>query len=277
MEPNEIISSGLIELYCLGLASPAEIAQVEGWARQYPAIAAEIAQVQEGMESYAQAHAVAPGAAVKEKLFANLGLNDERAGTVKSIATDTIASATPVRSISTYWRTAAAASVILLLGSAILNVVYYNKYNDSNAALQTAQQQVQSAEQSLAIERQRNEAMSNDMAVVHNPHSLPVSLKETEPAAGTNAKIFWMQNTGEVMIDASNLPDAPAGKQYQFWAIVNGAPVDGGMIITNDKGTKFRMQKMKTFGKADAFAISLEKEGGSAAPTQVVSMGKISL
>lgn len=277
MEPNEIISSGLIELYCLGLASPAEVAQVEGWARQYPEVAAEIAQVQEGMESYAQAHAVAPGAAVKEKLFANLGLNEVSAATVKEITTDRVGTETPVHSISKYWRMAAAASVVLLLGSAILNVVYYNKYNDSNTALQVAQQQTAVAEESLAIERQRNEGMSNDMAVVHNPHSLPVSLKETEAAAGTNAKIFWMQNTGEVMIDASNLPDAPEGKQYQFWAIVDGAPVDGGMIITNDKGKKFRMQKMKTFGKADAFAISLEKEGGSAAPTQVVSMGKISL
>jgi len=275
LELNEIISSGLIELYCLGLASPAEIAQVETWARQYPAVAAEIAQVQEGMENYAQAHAIVPGAVVKEKLFANLGLNEERAA--KEITANRVGTVTPVHSISKYWRTAAAASVILLLGSAILNVVYYNKYNDSNSALQSAQQQAATAEQSLAIERQRNEAMSSDMAVVHNPHSLPVSLKEMEPAAGTNAKIFWMQNTGEVMIDASNLPDAPAGKQYQFWAIVDGAPVDGGMIITNDKGKKFRMQKMKTFGKADAFAISLEKEGGSAAPTQVVSMGKISL
>jgi hypothetical protein len=35
------------------------------------------------------------------------------------------------------------------------------------------------------------------------------------------------------------------------------------------------MQKMKSFGKAEAFAISLEKEGGNPTPTKVVSKGVI--
>jgi anti-sigma-K factor RskA len=35
------------------------------------------------------------------------------------------------------------------------------------------------------------------------------------------------------------------------------------------------MQKMKSFGRAEFFAISLEKEGGNPTPTKVVSMGKI--
>jgi anti-sigma-K factor RskA len=111
--------------------------------------------------------------------------------------------------------------------------------------------------------------------VVHSPYSMPVALKGQEVMPDATAKIFWMQNTKEVMVDASNLPDAPSGMQYQFWAIVDGKAVDGGMIITNDKGKKFRMQKMKSFGRAEFFAISLEKEGGSPVPTKVVSMGKI--
>jgi anti-sigma-K factor RskA len=32
---------------------------------------------------------------------------------------------------------------------------------------------------------------------------------------------------------------------------------------------------MKSFGKAQAFAISLEKAGGNPTPTTVVSLGKI--
>jgi anti-sigma-K factor RskA len=117
--------------------------------------------------------------------------------------------------------------------------------------------------------------MTDDMRWVHSPYSKPVALKGMEEMPDATAKIFWMENTGDVMIDASNLPDAPKGMQYQFWGIVDGTPVNGGMIITNDKGQKFRMQKMKSFGKAQAFAISLEKEGGNPTPTHVVSMGKI--
>jgi len=117
--------------------------------------------------------------------------------------------------------------------------------------------------------------MKGEIDWVKNPNSTPVSLKGQPAAPDASAKIFWMKNTGEVMVDASSLPDAPPGKQYQFWGIVDGVPVDGGLIITNDKGKKFRMQPMKAFGRAEAFAISLEKEGGSKAPTDVVSVGKI--
>jgi anti-sigma-K factor RskA len=57
----------------------------------------------------------------------------------------------------------------------------------------------------------------------------------------------------------------PTGKQYQLWAIVDGKPVDAGMIATK-KGI-YHIQKMKSFGSVQAFAITLEKAGGSPIPT----------
>ncbi|WP_462252434.1 anti-sigma factor domain-containing protein, partial [Ferruginibacter sp.] len=167
-----------------------------------------------------------------------------------------------------YWKFAAAASIILLAGSAIMNVMYYNKYNTASKDLKDTQQQ-------LAQVQQQTDDMKTDLGIVQSKYSIPVALQGQPTLPEATAKIYWMKNTGDVMVDASNLPDAPAGKQYQFWAIVDGVPVDGGLIITNDKGKKFRMQPMKAFGRAEAFAISLEKEGGNPTPTAVVSMGKI--
>ena len=46
------------------------------------------------------------------------------------------------------------------------------------------------------------------------------------------------------MVDAGNLPDIPAGKQYQFWAIVDGKPVDGGdSLLQTIRVKKLHMQK----------------------------------
>lgn len=273
VELKDIISSGLLELYCLGLATPAEVSEVEQWAAQYPEVAAEIEAIRLGMEGYAGSHAVTPSPSVKDKLFAQLGIDDDDmtsapvAATGNNIAEESEAK---VYRMPRYWKVAAAAAVILIAGSAILNMVFYSKYT-------TLSKDLAATQAALAVEKQHNDDMKNDMAVVQNPNSMSVSLKEMQPASGRNAKIYWMQNTHEVMVDASNLPDAPAGKQYQFWGIVDGKPVDGGLIITTDKGKKFRMQKMKSFGRAEAFAISLEKEGGNPTPTEVVSMGKISL
>ncbi len=94
---------------------------------------------------------------------------------------------------------------------------------------------------------------------------MPVVLNGTPHAPDALAKIYWMKNTGEVYVDPTNLPGVPEGKQYQLWAIVDGKPVDAGMIST-EKGI-YHIQKMKSFGQAQAFAITLEKAGGSPTPT----------
>ena len=107
--------------------------------------------------------------------------------------------------------------------------------------------------------------MKTDINVMTDKNSLPVVLKGTPHAPDALAKIYWMKTTGDVYVDPSNLPGVPSGKQYQLWAIVDGKPVDAGMIST-EKGI-YHIQKMKSFGRAEAFAITLEKAGGSPTPT----------
>ncbi len=261
MNVQEIISSGLLELYAAGLASEAEQQQVQQWRVQYPEVAAELDAIESGLETYAQANAVTPKAEVKEKLFAQI--NQQPAAPVVNISAGR--GQEPRFDI---WKWAVAASVVLLLGSTVLNITFYNRSETAEAKLAIAEAQVKEASDMA-------ETLKHDMDVVQSKYSLPVALKGMPEMPDAKAKIFWMTNTGDVMIDASNLPDAPAGMQYQFWAIVDNKPVDGGLIITNDKGKKFRMQKMKSFGHAEAFAISLEKAGGNPTPTKVVSIGKI--
>jgi len=261
VEINEIISSGIIELYALGLASPEERKQVEEWLIQYPVLKAELNDIELGLEGYAQANSIQPVAGTKEKLFAAIShtdLNNDDAGTAKVIG------------ISPAWKWVAAASIILLIGSGILNAVYYNKYLESNTAYQESNKELLASREAL------NE-IDQEMSVVKNKYSLPVALNGLEAAPEAAAKIFWMKNTGEVYIDPSNLPVPPKGKQYQLWAIVDGKPVDGGMIsISTAKGNKYSIQKMKTFGKAEAFAVTLEKEGGNPTPQgEMYVMGKM--
>lgn len=267
MTAEEIISSGILELYCLGLASPAECLEVKGWAGQYPSVAGELNSIQLGLETYAQIQAVEPGQETKQKIFSQIigstqDITPSVSHELKSVQSSIVR---PIRPI---WQWAAAASVLLFLGSAAAGIFFYNKYSEANKDLTAAREL-------LGQEANHNLDMKHDLDIVHDPYSMPVKLTGQPTMPEATAKIFWLQNTGDVMVDASSLPDVPEGKQYQFWAIVDGKPVDGGMIITNDKGIKFRMQKMKSFGKAQAFAISLEKAGGNPQPTAVVSVGKI--
>jgi Anti-sigma-K factor rskA len=263
---QEIISSGILDLYCTGLTSAAETAEVLQWAKQYPEVAAEIAAIQAGLEGYAQSHSVAPAASVKEKIFAEINkstaapvvnLNAPGNGTVK------------VYAVSSFWKYAAAASVILLAGSLIFNYTYYNKYKTVNDNLQVAQTE-------LEQQKQIAKSMEGDLTTIGNKNAMPVNLKAMPDVPDAAARIYWMQNTHEVFIDPSNLPKAPEGKQYQFWAIVDGKPVNGGIITTEINGKKVHVQQMKSFGSAQAFAVSLEDAGPEKpVPTKVMVAGNI--
>lgn len=321
MELKDIISSGLLELYVLGLSSPEERTQVESWIMSYPEVKKEVEVISMAMEDYAMANIVQPSAEVKKKIFTGLNIT-------LAAATDGVNKheqlTGKVYSIPSYFKWAIAASVILLAGSLILNYTFYNRYRSaasgieamqqqltqqkqtSDAALKQLQQQKQNADVALdqlqkqrqttnltqeqltqqkqaatameqELERQRviAEAMNKDIDVMTNKNSLPVVLNGTPHAPDALAKIFWMKNTGEVYVDPTYLPQAPAGKQYQLWAIVDGKPIDAGMISTS-KGV-YHIQKMKSFGKAEAFAITLEKAGGSPTPNmkEMYVMSKI--
>ncbi|WP_350340234.1 anti-sigma factor [Paraflavitalea speifideaquila] len=56
------------------------------------------------------------------------------------------------------------------------------------------------------------------------------------------------------MPDCQQPAPAPAGRQYQLWALVDGKPVDAGMLDNCDG-----LCQLKNIQQAQAFAITLEK------------------
>jgi anti-sigma-K factor RskA len=247
------------------ISSSEETRLVEENLKLFPELRQELEDIEISLEKYAQANAIEPPPSVKEKLFSRVFPENAKE---KENKTAPLIPINKASSIPMFYKWAAAASIILLIGSILVNYTYYHKYNDTKEQLQIAQQKIDQQEKS-------NLAMNQDMEIVTNKYAEPVVLKGTSKAPDAVAKIFWMRNTGDVYINPTNLPEAPAGKQYQLWAIVDGKPVDGGMIET-EKGS-YHIQKMKSFGKAEAFAITLEKEGGSPSPTmdQMVVIAKM--
>lgn len=275
MQANDIISSGLLELYATGLASKEEASQVAQWIVEYPEVAEELAAIQVGLETYAQGNAITPDSSIKDKIFSRINTKSEVK--VVSLPTANKSTTAKVHTIPSNWKRVAAASAILLFASIAINITLYNKYDQTSRSLVASQKEMVSLKDTNDVLQNSNNIMNNDMSVVQSKYAKPVVLDGMAAAPEAAAKIFWMKNTGDVYVDPSNLPEVPEGKQFQLWAIVDGKPVDAGMIITSKKGTKYHIQKMKSFGKAEAFAITIEKDGGSPTPTmdQMVVMGKL--
>lgn len=256
MNKEDIISSGLLELYALALTSPDETKEVEDALLKYPEIKQELNAIELSIESYAEAHAIEPSASLKDKILSQI--SSENNTNVESSSGGKVIPMRPVYRIPSYPKFIAAAMLVLLIGSVVLNYTYYTKYQNANNELQLAQEKAHQNQQA-------NLTMKNELNVMSDKNALPVVLNGTPHAPDALAKIYWMKNTGDVYVDPTNLPATPQGKQYQLWAIVDGKPVDAGMIST-EKGI-YHIQKMKSFGHAEAFAITLEKSGGSPTPT----------
>jgi hypothetical protein len=269
LEVNNIISSGLLECYVLGKTTEQETQQVLAWKALHPEVAAEILAIEDSLEQLDFAQAVAPSAQAKNNLFAKL--KEQKPVIEKQhIAPLVSIEEAPVVKMSNKFKYVAAAAVLLFVAAAFNNLSTYSKYRKASDALAAAEQKIASQSEEML-------ALQNSLDGPLNTTSQQVVLKGTTPTSTNTAKIFWVRNTGDVYVEASGLPDAPQGMQYQLWAIVDGNPIDAGMIGFNKKGQKYNFQKMKSFGKAEVFAITLEKAGGSPTPTmeKMVVLSKI--
>jgi hypothetical protein len=87
---------------------------------------------------------------------------------------------------------------------------------------------------------------------------------QSKPPSG---RIFASPSQGVLLI-ASNLPQAPAGKAYEMWVIPKGGkPLRAGMFQSSSDGTAMHVQRGRVDPNADLVAVTLEDEAGVDAPT----------
>ena len=118
MNVQDYISSGIVESYVLGLASPEEQSEFERMCRQYPEVLQARTDFELAMEQQAFQNAIAPPAALKQQVMDAISPAE-----AKIIPIDT---ATPVVKAS-WFKYAAAACAILLAGSLYWNISQYNR------------------------------------------------------------------------------------------------------------------------------------------------------
>jgi anti-sigma-K factor RskA len=264
---QQYISSGIVESYVLGLASTEEQLEFE----QLCATNAELKQAKEAfeisLEKYAIDNAVTPDGSLKQKIWNDikLDINPAPVITMKQ-AENKIQPLTPVRSLS-FAKLLAAASVILLVGSTLLNFYFYNRYKASADQLNeliASNQQMAVNNQVMQTKLQQYEI---DLSLIKDTNMAIVAMKGSPAAPQSLTTVYWNKQTKDVYLLINALPQLAAGKQYQLWAIVDGKPVDAGLL---DADATVSFAKMKNIPKAQAFAITLENTGGSKTPTMPI-------
>lgn len=126
------------------------------------------------------------------------------------------------------------------------------------------------AEKSAQLDRVRRIVDTLTAQDAMRVNVLPVGTKAAPP----EGKAIYSRDRNGLIFMASNLQALPAEKAYELWLIpVQGAPIPAGVFKPDARGSAVVVNPPLPAGvEAKAFAITIEPEAGSAAPTSPVVM-----
>ena len=276
MNVQEYIESGIIESYVMGLASEPERAEFERLCALNPELLAARKKFEERLEGYASENAVIPPPEVKVKVLEAIGKPVSRAET-SSIPTKIVTmpnekeqpgekgtAGTPF-----LLRMVAAAAIILFLA---MGYLYYQTKQENKDLTDTNDRLKTSLDTTKNV---LDRIVKEQADVVSNPNVTVVNMVGTTVAPKSSANVYWDSASSNVYLVVKNMPKLPNDKQYQLWALIDKEKVDLGVFDATDEKV---ILKMKNTKKAQAFAITIEKKGGSSSPTldSLQSVGKTS-
>ncbi len=274
MNIKEYISSGIIESYVLGLASPEERDEFERMCAAHTEVRAAREEFEIQLETHSLKNAVTPPAQVRSKLFAEIEIEQQKTGWQQRKVDDQA----KIVSIKPWWKYLAAASVILLLSSTALNVYFFSQFKSTEKLYKGMLAQNEEIANNLRVRDAQFKEYEEAFGKLNDPKMVMVrmqgSLVPTSPDSTSMATVYWDASSKEVFLQINRMPVPSTDLQYQLWAIVDGVPVDAGVF---DANTNKPLVVMKNIQKAQAFAITLEKKGGSPTPKgQMYVLGKVS-
>ena len=246
MDINEYISSGIIEMYVMGLCNAAEKHELESLRHQHPVLNKAIVAYEKELEERMQKDIKLPAQDTDDKILQSLN-----------------ALLVPVVSIDAGKKTGnrfswgsvvAAASVLLLLVSAYFNYSLFTKTKTQEQALSKAKENKSIATLPLA-----------DYKVMNDPAITPVAMYGVGYHAICRCTMFWDKKTGKIYIMIHHLPGSSTTRDYQLWANVNGKSVNVGIINDSIRGRFIEMQHVPV--EATSFIVTLEQAGGVDTPT----------
>lgn len=236
----------------------------------HPEVAEQVRSIEEGLEAYARLHAVAPSGQLQERILADIRKQKQL-----RFAEQKIAGSVPKKQSQTvFWKRYALAASVLLLISLGVNLFYGSASHQqkiNHTSLLQQQEQLQSANAAIKNKLAQTE---EQLQLLSNPEVKPVNMAGVNHHDGLKATLYWNKSDGNIYLGKTDLPVLPTGKIYQLWAIIDGKPVGLG-LYNPQNGTALQKMEPLAKGQVQAFAITLEKEGGSPVPTmdQMFVMG----
>jgi len=274
LSSKDLIQSGILELYALGLCSEQEASRVEEALRSDSQVRKEYEEVCEALDHLAVEQSVEPPSFLKGKIMEQIDTLENAATKEDNMHAETAAKPSKTKNNaedsvqkigSNKWQWLAAASIVLFMASVGLNYSFYQRMNlaEEEAALLRNNNMLLSDENGII--KTNYEVMQQQYAFLSDKNLKAASLVGTEAYPELEALIFWDDARGDLYLVTNELPALGEDEQYQLWALDNGVPKDAGLVPSDFKdGGAY---KLSNISSAQAFAITIEKKGGAKSPT----------
>ncbi len=275
---NEYIASGILESVTLGLASPQEVQEVACLSKIYPEIQAEFIRVQKRCEEMMLESAQAPDPSVRASLLKTIAETPQEKAPAKKEEAKIIAlnTAPEINGVSPMWKMMAAASLILTIGIGALWFLSnreVKRLDNIMASMEKDQLKNEQILQAMIVEKDHLQTVQEVLAA-ESLRTVKMTGTAMEPEAAV--KVMWSKDMKKAVMHAEKITPPPANMQYQLWVIADGKPVSVG-LFNYDEVEQMTEPFDVNAQNITAFAITLEKMGGSPTPTmeKMVVMGPI--
>lgn len=239
----------LLELapaHALGATTADEADAMERAMLSDPALSAEVAAFRNVPATLASAVSVVPHPRVREALLAAVR-------TVPAMRVER-----PVSARIPNWVPALlAASVVLMVSASIYGV-----------RMQREAEGLRNGNAELATQLARRERVLNSLLDGEGQLHL-VKVGADSSGTGPGLQFYWNARQGKALAHVFRLKTAPAGRDYQIWALVDGKPVS--LAVFNSDAQGRALVEVAGIARSvrgvTAVLVSIEPLGGSVQPT----------
>jgi len=264
MNIKEYISSGILEQYAMGSLSEKEMKEVEQAVASYPELKDELDAIQKSLIGYTSMYRKNPRPSLRQDIFDKIDEGNQ----------DKVIPMPKAQKETGSMRYLMAAVIAFLVLNVIASAYMYFKWQGTEKQVASLVEENKKMRSEYDKVKQTLDKKSNDMHMVMNRSNKVIDMKGMEVSPASMATVYWNPDSKKVMLNVEKLPMPPEGMQYQLWALKDGKPIDAGVFDMTDDP----MHMMDTpINDADAFAVTLEKMGGSSVPTltNLYVMGKL--
>lgn len=286
MSAERHIGTELLESYVFGTATPQERQEVECLSHIYPEVKAELEEMQVAFEMLAEKGKKAAPAELKNDILGAIegvqqegDLQEDAPTAITKVIPMTAEKAdTPTRSAGA-WKVAATVAILIGLGAGFLWLNTSGELQGTQEQLADLEKEISEQQEALTAELTNAESrladLNEQLGFIANPNTQKVGMGGTENYANSLATIYWNKESGQTLLELNTLAELSAEEQYQLWAIVDGTPVDMGVFDALSDMERF--VSMNDVAVPQAFAITIEKAGGSPTPTleKMVVVGNV--